>query len=187
MKILYGIIVLILVCSCSTGQNLVRADIEQGKISGQIYAESPDHYFAILLGIENTEKWKIFYTDDIYIYYGRLKNEKTIDILFRQETKSIEKYIPLYKNSNIRMIIMENALNYLKNELIFPDRMEDTIEINYAGIIENDDSIKYQFEVISYYTPSVCFFGPGKQREKILLITDKDLNILERYFIRSFK
>jgi hypothetical protein len=65
MKIMYIVITWCLLTSCSINQNLVRSEVEAGKIPEQTYVDNIDHYLAILLEIEDTEKWKIFYTDFI--------------------------------------------------------------------------------------------------------------------------
>jgi hypothetical protein len=185
-KIALYIFIIILLNSCVTGQNLKRGEVEKGIIPHS-YVESMDHFFAIILDIEDTEKWKIFYEDNQNLYYGNLINKNTIENLFHIDKTYLEKTIPLYRNANIRTIITDNIMNHIKDSFLFSDRVEDTLEIKYAGVIEKDEIIKYQFEATGYHKPAVCFFGNGRYKLNVVVLTDQNFNILESYYLHKFK
>jgi hypothetical protein len=178
--------VIILLNSCIVGQNLKRDEVEKGIISHS-YVENIDHFFAMILDIEDTRKWKIFYEDNQNIYYGKLIHKNTIGSLFRIDKTYLEETIPLYNTANIRTIITDTIMDHIKKGFLFSDRVEDTLEIKYVSVIEEDEIINYQFEVTAYHKPAVCFFGHGRYKLNIVILTDQDFNILESYYLHKFK
>lgn len=200
-SIIISILVIILPCSCVfSNQNLKRSDIEKGLIpirisangltfSHDAYAGDFIHLFRIILGVENTKKWKIFYENDEFIFYGNLVNKNTIGNLYRVEKKLLKKWIPLYNAENIQNVITDNIRRHILEKGF---NIENEIEIKYIsipgiGFFENNENIRYQFEISCYHKAASCLFGHRRYKMNIVIIMDTEFNILESYWLGKFK
>ena len=186
-SILFVVFAAISLSSCLYDQNVPRSDVEQGIIEHSYVDATLNQYLAIILDIEDSKKWKIFYTDDTTVYYGHLKNEKIIDRLYRYEKSLIEKDIPLWNDANIKTLMEVNIREYLKNQQMFPQPLGENFDINWVYIIKDNDIVRYQFEIIVDFRGSGCLFGARPRKLNGLIITDQNMNVLDGFYVRSFK
>jgi hypothetical protein len=193
-RLILSILVIFLLGSCLShyDRNLVRREVESGNIPHWDYAYY-DHFLAVLLGIENTDIWKIFYEDDEFIYYGNLRNKTVIKNIYRIHKELLKRWIPLYNVNNIDGVLKNNIIKYLIDREDFNYRPltsiieNNVIEYKYVAILgvrrEGKENIRYQFEIFIDGINSLVW---GRHRLNILIITDTKFNVLEAYRIQKY-
>ena len=183
-RILLSIIIFSLIgISCSSSPKFNIAEIEQGKWLDFSQKGHTGHYFNIFSKANKlkTKYWNTLYKDDFNIYYGFIEPKSIISKtqiaknIYRISIEEMENNIPFYTHPNINSLLLEKINNYFDK---IGNNYFKTDIISGTDILRNDE-ILYQVEAICYW----MHFEAGKRNNKLLIIMDKNLNILETFII----
>ena len=177
--------VLVLLVSCSSIRKINVSEIEQGKWLTAAQKSHTGQYFGAFSKLPKSNKkyWKVLYQDETNIYFGFVQPKNIIsktEIVeiwhFHQiALEEMGKDIPFYKTDNINHLLTQKIEAHFKEG----GRSISGIDIISGNTILRNEEIQYQFEIIYYWS----HFERGGQKSKALVIMDKNLNVLDVFYL----
>jgi|GEM_PF-3255408 len=183
-KTIIILLVLAIVVSCSSIHKFNVSEIEQGKWLKHADKSHTGQYFAVFSKNQKPKKdiWKVLFQDETDIYFGKVERKNLFS-----KTKIVEKWnfykitldeikidIPFYKTNNINHLLTNKIEEYLKEK-----GRAVRIDIIHGSTILRNEETQYQLELLYDW----FHFERGKQQSKALVIMDKNLKILDMFYL----